>query len=353
MMHFPAIPRVRRPWAVGLGLILALAPVARGGQERVSCGLAPDGGRVAFVAADGNLYLLDLATRVVTSCGASDEVKSSPRFAPDGQTIVYSVKRPGARGNGLVIRAADGTVRPLTSGDEGSDITPSFSADGQRVVFARAYRNRPYSMGGMTWDQFEICTVNRDGCDLRRLTEQRYYQAGHPAFVTADRIVFAAYEGTESNATTSLFWIPADGLAPPAPFDRFQPGPGTKAPGAWATDPALAVDGKRLAFISDRVQPFQYDVMIADADGTNARGLEVTGRTRLAERPMLLPGDKGVLYLADLRAGGFGGPRYSLWSVPLAGGTPTMIADSKRFADPLGWTPPPEGPPAAHPPGDR
>ena len=45
-------------------------------------------------------------------------------------------------------------------------------ADGTEIVFARAYRHRPYSMGGWTWDDWDVCVVQSNGTKVRRVTLQ-------------------------------------------------------------------------------------------------------------------------------------------------------------------------------------
>lgn len=122
---------------------VSAALVPRGAH---SAQIAPDGRTVAWTAALATrapLMLTDLdslETRDLTPRGIA--LTDSPRWAPDGQRLVFAARVLHAHGDNseiLVIdtQAADRKAEPLNlSSHESDDFDPRWSADGQSVVFA-------------------------------------------------------------------------------------------------------------------------------------------------------------------------------------------------------------------------
>jgi Tol biopolymer transport system component len=54
---------------------------------------------------------------------------------------------------------SDKSVVQITDGTTTSDTMPCFSKDGTRILFARAHRIRPYSLGGWTADNYDAYIV--------------------------------------------------------------------------------------------------------------------------------------------------------------------------------------------------
>ena len=154
-----------------------------------------------------DLYLLWLANRHVTRVAETPEYESCPSFSADGKWLVYAAGIPGDRADHIFVRpVADGESRQLTSADA-NDSSPRFSPDGSTIVFDR---DKTYCWGGLAanWGGGEvICVVNSDGTNERQITPDGTL-AAHPRF-TADgkSIVFSMRNG--------LAQVPADGSAPP------------------------------------------------------------------------------------------------------------------------------------------
>lgn len=321
-----------------------------GGQVEhggVSFDLSPDGKKAVFSSAGGHMFLLNLDTLAVTALAETNDSKTSPTFSPDGKWIAYAASANGEKNNHIFVRSLDGkTVRQLTHGDAVSDGAPAFSSDGARIVFARAHRYRPYSMGGWTWDDYDIAVMDRDGSRLRRITEQKYYQAGGPRFLRGDeRIVFAAH-GQYPDSSTYLFTVAADGSRPPERLAP-PPAPPPSSPSdpqyfaVWGNDPRIAPGGERLVFISDRAGSFDYDLWVMGVDGTDPRPLHMTGISTYNQEPVFTPDGQGILFLAGAERNRGGRAIYSLWRVGADGKDPRRIADSGLFTDPNRWKPKP------------
>src|SRR5438128_2394874 len=124
-------------------------------HQNVAFAVSRDGAWIVFSAADGDLYLLHLATLQVRRLTESKAVESTPAFSPDGKSIVYAADSQNGNRSGIFLRSLDGKkVRQVTGDANVYDTMPVYSPDGSEIVFGRAFRHRPYSLGGWTWDDW-------------------------------------------------------------------------------------------------------------------------------------------------------------------------------------------------------
>jgi Tol biopolymer transport system component len=311
----------------------------------VAFDLSPDGKSIAFSAADADLYTLDLESFAVTQLTHTRELEFAPSYSPDGQRIVYGwtpdpAPDAGSASHIAVLDVASGKTTQLTDTRTASDVFPVFSHDGKTVAFARAYRHRPYSMGGMVWDDWDLCMINADGTDLRRLTTKRLRQIARLQFTPDDQaILYAITPGSGDLVRTTYI----HDLQPDATFKLLLGGellPERCA--AWAGDPTLSPDGRTLAVISDRPDQssedtkYEYDVVVIDQSSGNPRRLHVTTRTEYNIQPSFTPDGKHIYYLAGNNRD-FVGTIYSLCRVEIVTEQVTEIADSGLFSHPQTW----------------
>ena len=111
---------------------------------------------------------------LTTGTAPKDQV---PSWSPDGNFIVYASGVPDSEG--IWVMAADGTAPSQLSGclpDEpspcaaGDDFGPVWSPDGTRIAFLRAF-------GAVGANDRPIFVMNADGTDQRRLQEGLRLQA--------------------------------------------------------------------------------------------------------------------------------------------------------------------------------
>jgi len=326
--------------AVVLSGLCSCALVEHG---NVSFDISPDGQKVVFASADGDLYLLHIPTSRVSQLTRTAANEGKPAFSPDGKSIAYAAAMEGRRGSCLFVRSLDGKrVRQLTNDPATSDSMPSYSPDGSHIVFARAHRHRPYSMGGWKWDDWDLYVVKSDGTHLRRVTQQKSYDVSSPKFLPGgSTILYAANpDRDQADMAHTLLVVDVSGKKPPKPLTSDYVSRGTAwHGGAWATEPDVSKDGS-IAFISDRIEPFHYDVFIMNRNGTELKPVGVTQVSRFSNsHPAFLPDGRSLLWLAGREENAGARPIYSLWKVDTDGKNPRCIAESMLFTHPLRWKP--------------
>jgi TolB protein len=158
--------------------------------------------------------------------------------------IVFQSNRTGQLDIWIVNGDGTDPVNLTTSITEYSQ-SPSFSADGRRIVFA---------VGG------KLATMNADGSNLN-VTTITVSLIGGPIFTPdGERIVFEQQVGP--GGPEDLMIVAADGSGTPQTLQTGQ------TPTSQESDPAFSFDGNRLAFSSNRGP--DYDNYLASGTGSGA-----------------------------------------------------------------------------------
>lgn len=213
--------------------------------------LSPDGSQVAYFSEKDfysvDLFLADGVTgevkRRILKSGISSNyetyrfINSQANWSPDGKYLAFAAKR-GPRDDIVIVDVKRnkqvGRIQLKLSGVT----TPSWSPDGERLVFTG------YD-GGFS----DLFVVDRDGKNLRRLTEDKYADL-HPVWSPDGRsIAFTTDRGPGTDFRTLAF----DNFRI-AVFDLDM---GTirvldKMEQGKNASPQWAPDGRSLAFVSDR-----------------------------------------------------------------------------------------------------
>lgn len=155
-----------------------------GGEERyiaatreaeINPNCSHDGEWVAYeisdfsAGSDGDTYQIHIWKKSLTEAHAQpiqlttgSHVDSTPHFSPDGTKICFARSRDG---DGIWIMNSDGTNLQRVPIDAFDAYDPSWSPDGQKLVFVRDVKD-PLSETIQT----EICSVNLDGTGLTQIT---------------------------------------------------------------------------------------------------------------------------------------------------------------------------------------
>jgi TolB protein len=201
------------------------------------------GGSKLFVARlDGS------ELRQLTS-GPGEDV--TPVWSPDGSHVMFASTRGGDE-DVWIVRRDGQELRNLTNHPAG-DSHPSWSPDGRRVVFCSTRGDG---------ENDDIYVVNVDGTGLRRLTDNGSDWDTFPSFSPDGskilfRRLFRVRSGGELLTNSEIFVMNSDGS-----------GATNLSKNAWFDGwPSWSPDGRRIAFSSNRSDPYQIYVMNADGSG--------------------------------------------------------------------------------------
>ena len=166
--------------------------------------LSPDGRLLLYAsrtAGNGDIFIRDLRTGSTTNLTRLPACESSPVFTADGSQVIFT-RDTDPNGQLWMLRLADGAERRLTTGpyfDTGAVPLPGTDW----IVFRRAHLRRPYSMGGMVWDRWDLCCVSINGGEVRRLTTEAFRQLDGGAWSSSNTFVFSAKTLVGKRTTTA------------------------------------------------------------------------------------------------------------------------------------------------------
>ena len=239
-----------------------LTPGRPGLQQ--SPAISPDGRLIVFredvnpapAVVDGDIFVMGVDGSNLVNITAGNSLNDgTPTFSPDGRSIAFARDLdPAALTSNfdIFVMGVDGSNQvDLSAGAPSSfDVSPDFSPDGRRIVFARDFvPGNPIESG--------IVSMNIDGSNATALTSGTPDDDG-PAFSpNGRRIAFSRAPQDQ------LHLINPDGSGlvnlTPTFLDE-------------ALDPSWSPDGSRLAFDDDN-----QDVYVLNADGSGLTNLTSDG----------------------------------------------------------------------------
>ena len=123
--------------------------------------LSSEGDKILFTSYKTDfpkIYMMDLARKsVVSLADQKGTMAFSPRFAPDGKSVIYSLEK-GGNTDIYALNLASGASRQLTNAPS-IETAPSFSPDGSKIVFESD------RSGGQ-----QIYIMDANGQNLRRVS---------------------------------------------------------------------------------------------------------------------------------------------------------------------------------------
>ncbi len=251
------------------------------------------GGRVYVVDSDG------FGERAITTSGTA----MAPAWHPDGHHIAYGVL--GTRGWNIdVLDLANGGSRPVTATSGGLNTTPTFSPDGQWLVYAHGGENGTdlYAVPAFTGGAARRITLGRGtdnvsptfSPDGRRIafTSGR---SGHPEVYTADfdgsnMELLTPFNFGDQNYRSNPDWSPdgrsiafqsqLDGLFQIMTINLRDRSIKQLTSEGANEDPSWAPDGRHVVFTSTRTGVKQLFVL--DTESGRARQLTHSSGSRLS-----------------------------------------------------------------------
>jgi Tol biopolymer transport system component len=218
-----------------------------------------------------------------------------PVFSPDGKTLAFTKR--SIDGNSFNLYVSDSFAkhqRRVTEGDF-FDLGPSFSVDGARLIFFRAHRKRAYSLGGESWNDWDLYTVDADGSHLRRLTTEHYYMVDAPHFLAGGEIVFSA----QTHSGGMKLYVFDQSAVPPV---HVLEGDAVDRYGSFSSgEPDVCPEKNEIVFVSNRASrqaPYDYELWALYAGST--RAVQLTHARSLIEYPIFDRSCGRIFFMSDV-----------------------------------------------------
>jgi dipeptidyl aminopeptidase/acylaminoacyl peptidase len=183
----------------------------------------------------------------------TDPDDSSPSVSADGRSIVFSSNRdpsPTAGGSHIYVADADGSGVTQVTADSTFDSNPSFSPDGEQIVFDRRVGS----------GKSRIYVVGVDGAGLKALTDSSS-SAWEPVFTpNGRRIVYTSNADVDAETDRSdIFAMAPNGDNQKVLIDGIRN----------ESEPDVSPNGKAIVFSSNRFH--ESNIWVARANGSHVR----------------------------------------------------------------------------------
>ena len=186
-----------------------------------------------------------------------DRSESFPSFSPDGQTILYSATGQNSRQQLFLCNADGSNPRQLTSFTHPTRTVACrqglWSHDGNNIYF----------ISDKDTTASNIYSIKADGTEVRRITTNNVATDWFTSVSKTGKLAFYS----SVNGTPYVFTVNADGT------NR------TQVTNFWSGDPAISPDGSMIAFISNKDKASNNDgadLYTIKADGTDLKRLTNT-----------------------------------------------------------------------------
>lgn len=251
--------------------------------------LSPDNNKIIFSIREKggptNIGVYELPTGKFSKMNPTGKSCLSPIYSRDGKVIAF-VQREKRDANVFIINS-DGTApRQITHTDnkEGEidhsygslpvykiDALPSFSPDGQKIIYLQSRVKRKRSMGGEMISHWDVHEVNIATGKQKQLTDFRFYSASRPYYLPDRQGFIFSASGAKGDMPEEMQTkndneiLIMDGQRP-YPHRAFEHE-------TYAVEPSVSDKGY-IAFVSRTNEydgtkgPYTYDIFMRKADKT-------------------------------------------------------------------------------------
>ncbi len=248
-----------------------------------------------------------------------DGIPVTPSFSPDGNNLLFAWKRPDRSSYDLYVETLAKPEPVALTDNPADDFSPAYSPDGNQIAFYRR-----------SGDRTEIWLLSTATRKERMLVE---LNIGSPA------PVILPPEEWPGRGPTMLSWSP-DGATLAAMYKDSPGGPfsiallsvdtGEKQRVTWPeagtvgdTTPAISPDGKMLAFVRRKLGP-AGDIYLMRISGERPHRL--TAENKIIQGMAWTSDSREIVFSSDYD----GDP--SVWRIPVTGGSPRLVAGLLSWA---------------------
>jgi len=230
-------------------------------------------------------------------------------FSRDGEWITFQSTRDGRACDQQYVMRVDGTGLRRVSTGNGKTTCGWFLPDGKRLFFGSSHAHdatcppRPDPSAGYVWplDRYDIYTVNRDGTDLRRLTNFNVYTAEAVLSPDGKKIVFTSLK----DGDLEIYTMNVDG----SDVRRLTHSAGYDGGPWWSPDGTKIVyrahhpaDSTQLAayralLARNMIRPSQVELYVMNADGSDQRQVTALGGANFG--PSWSPDGKKIIFSSN------------------------------------------------------
>ena len=242
----------------------------------------------------------------------SDGDNGEAYFSADGRQLIYQSNRLGQNCDKIWTMNIDGSEKTMVSPARGAHTCSYFFPDGKRIAFSSTSHlegecppPRPPVPGARyVWPlhPYDIFTANRDGSDLKRITDNPKYDAEPVISPDGRRIVF----GSQREGDFDIYIMNADGSGVTRLTDRlgYDGGPWFSPDGkkiawrAWYPQNDEEKAQWRHAMENDYIRSVPLDIWVMNADGSAKRRLTSNGAVNWA--PSWHPDNRRIIFSSNM-----------------------------------------------------
>jgi TolB protein len=233
-------------------------------------------------------------------------------FSFDGKEIIFQSTREPYKCDQEFTMNTDGSNVRLVSTGKGRTTCGYFTPDGKRIIYASTHLGSPDCpppadrREGYVWaiyPDFDIFSANRDGTDIKRLTNARGYDAEGTIAPDGKKIVFTSAR----DGDLELYDMNIDGtnqrrLTNALGYDG---GAWHSQDGQWivwrANRPKTPEEIKRYKdlFAKNLVMPAQMELWVMRADGTQQKQITFNGAANFA--PYFHPNGRQIIFASNMK----------------------------------------------------
>jgi Tol biopolymer transport system component len=311
----PQIPTPPRPWHVGwialpgMLLILVYGLALIGQEKRATGGLAGAGPVVQGTPDDPLRDPREVHLRNVKQLTFGGQ-NAEAYFSHDGQRLVFQSTRAPYQCDQIFIMNADGSHQHLVSTGKGKTTCAYFYRDGKHILYSSTHLSSPecpprpdYSKGYVwgVYPAFQIFYATDAGKILKQLTKGSGYNAEATLSADAKKIVFTS----SRDGDLDIYTMNVDGsdvkrLTQELGYDG---GPFFSPDGKWivyrAYHPTVPEEATRYKSLltQDLVEPMKMDLYVMRADGSEQRQITHLGGASFA--PFFFPDSRRIIFASN------------------------------------------------------